>query len=459
MSDRPTPQDGLIHLAPELLELILAYLTPFDLHRFGQTCHRAKAFIRPNNAILWKSAFLQVFDNPKHSWDALTPSARAGIRQLEEQWDWYTELNRRLKAYKAICTDSNVSLLTNIDDTMTALLDVARTLSLQDDDERISLNLKFLDQLFKKAPDPEKIVHDYHRDFESPSLPLEFIADADRPLTRSMMRRAAAIPKWASHFHILYGPTLREAESLRAKASARALVYDWSFIGINAEWGPLMNDNSGNVNWSLTEAIMSLMIRIFNNTRGTSFRSPIGFRSNIMLPISSASPKDWAGVTRDFVGTYGFLDYRALVHYNFANGMEYPMDLASYEEASGDLMRLKLMINETEEIRNDVRLRTKLPFCEDLPPIFFNGTSKGRGGARPAISVRGFARLVPAGASVRWRFIIRYGGADQWQLDGVQPCGVRTGGIFGLWSHVDHDDNGPTGPFAYWPAEICHTDF
>ena len=30
-----------------------------------------------------------------------------------------------------------------------------------------------------------------------------------------------------------------------------------------------------------------------------------------------------------------------------------------------------------------------------------------------------------------------YAGNDQWQLEGVQPGGIRSGGIYGLWSHVD----------------------
>lgn len=50
-----------------------------------------------------------------------------------------------------------------------------------------------------------------------------------------------------------------------------------------------------------------------------------------------------------------------------------------------------------------------------------------------------------------------YADADQWQLEGVQPGGIRSGGIYGLWSHVDHDEQGPTGPFLYAPYEICQS--
>ena len=53
----------------------------------------------------------------------------------------------------------------------------------------------------------------------------------------------------------------------------------------------------------------------------------------------------------------------------------------------------------------------------------------------------------------------RYAGADQWQLEGVQPSGIRSGGIYGLWSHVDHDDHGPMGPFYYVSCELAKFSF
>ena len=48
-----------------------------------------------------------------------------------------------------------------------------------------------------------------------------------------------------------------------------------------------------------------------------------------------------------------------------------------------------------------------------------------------------------------------YMGGDQWQLEGIQPGGVRSGGVFGLWSHCDHEENGPIGPFCYYPTPLC----
>jgi hypothetical protein len=82
------------------------------------------------------------------------------------------------------------------------------------------------------------------------------------------------------------------------------------------------------------------------------------------------------------------------------------MDLGGYEEACGDLMRLELKIDDCEDLQHDARLQTKLPYCTDLPVLYFRGTSNGRS-QRPTIAVRGSASLTTGAKHVRWRFIIR----------------------------------------------------
>lgn len=151
------------------------------------------------------------------------------------------------------------------------------------------------------------------------------------------------------------------------------------------------------------------MHRIFATALKMYRLNPSGFAINIpyALPPNAACPEDWAGVTATWLGTYAFLDYRALVHYNFAHNLEYPLDLGGCEEACGDLMRLELEIDHSEELKMDRRLQTELPYCRDLPMLFFNGTSNGRPTGRPSIGVRGSACLVPGGRQVRWRLIIR----------------------------------------------------
>jgi hypothetical protein len=408
----PTPPDRLAELAPELLELILSHLNPRDLTTFGSTCQRARAFVHPNNKLLWRAAFLHVFDDPKAAWSLLLPTARAENQDCELSWDWHREVHRRYTAFNAVCeTGNGALLLAGPEQVVTSLLHVYDTASYSmalDTEEPVSLNVDFLERLFRTAPDAEKVVHDYHRDIESMSLPLEFMFE-DRPITRSMLNRKTIVPEWASRFHAFYGMTKREDESLRSKSSARALVYDWSVTSANADYGPLTKDGSGTVNWQTLEAIASLMHRIFNNTKGSKYVLPSGFRSHIPYSLTpdSVHPEDWAGITRMWVGTYAFLDYRALVHYNFANNIEYPLDLGAYEEASGDLMRLQLQISDDEELRKDFRLESDLPYCKDLPKLYFEGHSGGRPTGRLPIQVRGSACLISGARQVRWRFIIR----------------------------------------------------
>lgn len=159
------------------------------------------------------------------------------------------------------------------------------------------------------------------------------------------------------------------------------------------------------------------MYRTFDQARGYWLRTPTGFRRTSAgfrdsightLPLNPSNKDDWAGVERIWTGTYAYLDYRALVHYNFSNHMEFPiLDLGEFDEACGDIMRLSLTISDDEELRNDRRLRTALPICKDLPVLYFNGSSSGLMTGRPSILVRGCASLIPGGRHVRWRFIIR----------------------------------------------------
>jgi hypothetical protein len=207
---------------------------------------------------------------------------------------------------------------------------------------------------------------------------------------------------------IIYGPTERELDSTASKAAARAIVYDWSVTGEDAEYGPFHKDGSGEVNWQSVEAISSLMHRIFDTALKTYHLHPTGFDIHVphRQPINPAAPDDWAGVTGIWAGTYSYLDYRALVHYNFAHSLEHPLDLGNSEEACGDLMRFDLEIDDSEELQNDKRLQSDLPYCNDLPKLYFEGTSTRQATERPSISVRGVACLTPSGREVRWRFII-----------------------------------------------------
>ncbi|BGP50756.1 hypothetical protein JCM10450v2_006682 [Rhodotorula kratochvilovae] len=89
-----------------------------------------------------------------------------------------------------------------------------------------------------------------------------------------------------------------------------------------------------------------------------------------------------------------------------------------------------------------------------LPRLGFTGTFTNAG--PPSLtprdrSIRGTVELTPEG-HVRWQYLIRYAGADQWSMNGVQLGGPRSrAGVVGIWSSADRAEEGPCGPFWYWP--------
>ena len=201
----------IVSLAPELLELVFSYLPPSDLISFARTCRHASEFIRPNNQLLWKASFLQVFDHPKHAWDTLVPTARAANTSKEAEWDWHRELQRRLKASKAVRESGHSSFLFKVQNVVETLLHIEETASCARDEagNSRSLNVSFLERLSgEHCHELDSIVHDFHHGFEIASLPLDTMAtaDFDRRVTRSMLPKRVEVPTWASKFHVSITP-------------------------------------------------------------------------------------------------------------------------------------------------------------------------------------------------------------------------------------------------------------
>ncbi|GAA6054373.1 hypothetical protein JCM3770_003343 [Rhodotorula araucariae] len=96
-----------------------------------------------------------------------------------------------------------------------------------------------------------------------------------------------------------------------------------------------------------------------------------------------------------------------------------------------------------------------------LPRLGFTGTFTNAG--PPSLtprdrSIRGTVELTPEGY-VRWQYIIRYAGMDQWCMSGVQLGGLGSrAGVVGVWSSADRADEGPCGPFWYWPHRADNAD-
>jgi hypothetical protein len=447
---------SIINLPQEILAHILTFLEPQSILHFGQSCKTAYSSVGPQNQVLWKSAYLHVFDDPNDAWSMMPEKA---LSTSNRQWDWHKELARKFMALRGVQSrecgsssraDEYIEGLLSILDTAKFAPnkhDLARGIVPREDDRYTSLNLQILANLAECRDGIESLIHD------SPLQPRL------GRLTRSMWhaemekRRSAS----AARLHVMYGLTTREHLQHRSRGAARRKVYDWSLTGPANDYAPLLRDGSGKVDWPLLEAIVSVIGRNFTMCVEGSLSMPQGFCFS--LPhrslVDPTSPNDWARVTGPWLGTYSFLDYADLFAYNhWEDQLGSRPTLDDEPEDCGDLMRLELRLDEC--LASDPRLQTSLPTCTSLPVLYFSGLSRGHAGVhRPVIGVRGCASLIPGGREVRWRFLIFYNGQDQWQLEGIQPGGIRSGGIFGTWTQCDHELNGPVGPFCYFPIEHC----
>lgn len=463
----------ILQLPQELLAHTLSFLHPEVIMRFGRTCKQAHAFVNPQNQILWRSAFLHIFDDPNDAW-SMMPGSDA-LRVYSNDWDWHHELVRRLSALREIrskwCAHDEAARAAGHLDTLLSILDTAKFSPTArdiangrlpvEDDRYLSLNMLILADVDHYRAGLENLIHDsgtvrYMRYAGSDGNPWD---SPRRPVTRSMTwnEMEKNRPESASRLHVMFGLTVRERIENMARGAARRKVYDWSLSGPDNDYGPFKRDGSGQVDWSFLEGIHSVIARNFAMCVEGHISMPQGFCYSIPHRTlkDPTVPNDWARVTGPWLGTYAFMDYADFFAYNTWDGQSGARPTLDDEpEACGDLMKLELQLDET--LADDPKLHTALPISKDLPPLYFQGLSRAHAGLhRPAIGVRGSVSLVPGNREVRWRFIITYSGQDQWQLEGIQPGGIRSGGIFGLWSQCDHEESGPVGPFCYFPMELC----
>lgn len=297
-------------------------------------------------------------------------------------------------------------------------------------DDRSSRNLLLLETvLLENEGGLERLMFDGGK-----SAPKAASDDLGRPQTRAM---TAAIrdrnrSDACRRLHTLYGLSARD--KFERKHFYKRYVYDWALTNERTDYGPYDRDGSGRVNWILLEAAMACICRAFQEAVAGQLSAPQGLFSSIPYRTLSdpTLPADWARVTGSWMGTYSFLDYSSLLAFNAGlidiSGRSF--DLRDEPEVCGDLLRMDLKLDDS--VRAHPSLKTNVPICNDLPPLYFSGNSRGTEyPSQPRTTIKGFAALAVGGREVKWKFIIEYHGVDQWQLEGVQPGGVRSGGIFG----------------------------
>jgi F-box-like len=415
----------LLALPPEVLELVLSLLDPYDLVSFGLLCKYAATFISPSNPTVWRHAFLHMWDDPNKAWSALLPSARAENGSYEAAWNWHSKVRDRCTALKAMTTANEVYRRQNLCSATNILIDILDTAYGRTSTDctsketpadykcRRSLSITTLLEAFSKGSQAESAIHDYEVDLVTTTRMPEILSSTPgRPVTRSMSSGPKPVSENASKLHVFFGLTKRERHSDYSQGHARCIVYNWHLTSPECDYGPFKDVKSGQwgqVNWKSLEAVSSLITRHMELLVGDQMTFPGGLRYALpyQVPSDPACPEDWAGITGSWIGTYSFLDWTVLNQYNHLHWetRDHPI-LDSHDEARGDLMHLDLRLDDS--IKTDLRLATKMPICEDLPMLYFSGTSRGAGTNRPYISVRGTVSLVPGARQARWRFIIRY---------------------------------------------------
>lgn len=429
----------VLSLPPEILSQILTRLTYPDVLAFSSTCHEAHSFTSRNNQLLWQAAFLHKFDDPRDRWNSLTKAARIQHSERQLSWDWHSELKKRIVALK-YATVGDVAI--EQDDTETyenvvgALLDIIDTAKScptpeeleagrrpEVDDRDLSLNLSLLpinyhftlefDALVRGLPASvvkKRLPFGYSIGSSSaPSMPGAWEASPGRPLTRSQAVKEmdkTVRSEDASRLHVLCGLTEREGRDDKAIGRARRITYDWNDTDELNEYGPFKRDGSGETDWRRLEAICTVVAKQFTQALGGRMTLPQGFCFSLPYRtlVDPTVPDDWARVQGTWCGTYVYLHWEELMAFNaFQNAANRPT-MESAPEACGGLMKLELKLDMS--VRDDPKLQTKMPICEDLPVLYFQGLSKSYD-FQMATGIRGMVCLAPGGREVRWRYIVQ----------------------------------------------------
>lgn len=252
----------------------------------------------------------------------------------------------------------------------------------------------------------------------------------------------------------------------------------------------------------------------WGNESGQIIQLPTGFESTRSRPEEIIG-RDWAGVeTFNWRGTYSFLDFRVWHAFNSISNRRGVVDLENEGEAVGDCMTLQLKLlpevveekegrheftadyseeddtddeNYTGEAGSDspspslsplspsppattsIQLASSSriasagaaniasplpdPYSEKYPTLRFNGIVTNSA-LTPNLNrtISGSVEMTVEGL-VHWEYVIRYGGENQWMMNGLQMGIGAKYGVLGSWTSAEHEEGSPNGPFWYMPIE------
>ncbi|ODN76879.1 hypothetical protein L202_05466 [Cryptococcus amylolentus CBS 6039] len=493
-------RSAFLRLPIEIIDKVLTSFGDHDnisLARFAMTCQelRAHIYLDPDQS-LWRDIFLQNYDDPRK---AAAPWENAHTEDI----DWRQKVKDREFVFRVLDLwqeekwDEAIRHLDLICDT---LLDMYLDLPSTAEDEcqhhqdsprpyrpRASKNTPILTYLCSSP----LFIHLYRNHRLCPQSPghprLRPLAGARQIPQWSVRRqiRTHTNPKLA-RLHTLLPPHFDENDEADRewRGFMRELVYSIKGFSEANDHGPFHAD--GTVDWVICDAVGSVMMsnadEVMDNpeisehwrdsivprsygvepTRGWGF-------SHVERPLELPSTQvwDWAGVEGTWEGSYAFIDYTDWISLNepqliLQRGRVAQLDLTRYHEAVGDLMRLRLVLDDPTDPNSPTHhlphIVSNLPVSNALPPIRFVGASLSSNDVEhpspPLGFVRGTVQLTTDNPpQVRWTLVIRYGGADRWTLEAVQMGGRGSKrGFFGIWTDAAKEAHTPNGPLWYWKS-------
>lgn len=472
----------------QLLQKALADADPLDVSSFSRTCKAAWSFCQ--NATLYKELFLSLFDPPTSS----------------SAFPYRSTLEARIRARTWLSPKAIDKLKYSPDDreaTLRALVDIAK-FRLAHTSPLPSLSQLFLSTYFQHDNSDLSFLH-------LSASPLSSQATRQTPAYTSAATLLSHLHVLSTpHVHALASPHVRtkarevvyerlnflgESKWGPFKSDGSGRV-SWTKVeALAIVMGANLRDALAD-DWGDDEKEGVELPEGWESTRGGEPAEKAGETS-----------RDWAGVeATSWVGTYSFLDFRVWEHYNLHRRSGYHPTLEGEGESVGDCMSLKLNLlppgyspaspaptddsidSDDSEYAASLGGSGSLADADDspptslsdpspsllsppsptllpstssstTPPLFFDGTTAPlrfegtfshaglNSSNNPSRSIKGSVRKTPDG-EVHWTYVIRYGGADQWAMNGVQVGGARSKfGVLGTWTTANHEDGGPNGPF------------
>ncbi|KAF8588431.1 hypothetical protein K439DRAFT_1537923 [Ramaria rubella] len=399
----------MLKIPAEINERILTMSDPAAVAAMAQSCSFFRNLIhRPVDQHLWRSLFLDRFDDPRttyalygHDWN---------------HYPWPSELQRRIRSEILLTRRNGLE-------------------SIPSDDK--NMVLKTLTDAIYHSPPPYSLTTS-SRDIDWVTRLIgsgEIFKASGRTDTMELL----------AQLHVYYGLTREEKQMPGAqvmRTASRCFVYDLRKYNEDNQWGPFLENQGGRVSWVHIDHIINVISMNLEDIveLWEEMRPPIGLEA--ARPYSAPGVehllKDWAGVEGKWFRYVCFMDYRWACFSGDTNASIFEDD--DFQEAIR-LIELNLRI-------------TGISPCAShplRPTITFEGASKGAQGNEAR--VEGTVRMTPDG-QVRWKFVSVYDGETQWSSEGIQIGGVASAmGVVGTWTGAFHSERDPVGPFWLWKVK------